>query len=201
MQNSSPNIAFPTIHRIKQLTDYHCGPAVLVMLASYIGITINQNDIIKAAKVEKSYKKRGMTVPELGRGLLILHPYDIAFWYKNESTFEDIQTILYKEHYPVGIEWQGSFGEYSDDDNGHYSMCSAIDLIKRTITIADPFEYFAGIDRIFSLEEFNNRWWDINEHIDEYGIKKMIQDNNTIFIVTDDKHIFPSSLNLHKYTV
>jgi ABC-type bacteriocin/lantibiotic exporter with double-glycine peptidase domain len=78
MVNPSPNQAFPTIKRVRQQTDYHCGPAVVVMLASFLDIHIKQHDIVIAANVQKSFRKRGMTIDELGKGVTVLSP-NLAF--------------------------------------------------------------------------------------------------------------------------
>jgi ABC-type bacteriocin/lantibiotic exporter with double-glycine peptidase domain len=199
MENPSPNPAFPKIKRIRQQTDYHCGPAVVVMLASYVDTKIRQHDVIIAANVQKSYRQRGMTISELGKGLKFLCP-DLTFWYKNEANIDDLDSLINTHHFPVGIEWQGAFGQYADEDSGHYSVVTAIDRKENIITLSDPFYYFAGTDRIFPIDEFISRWWDNNEVVNpDVPTAILTKDIQSLFLVTKKDHQFPEELHLLAY--
>jgi hypothetical protein len=198
MAKTLANQGFPTIKRIRQITDNHCGPAVVVMLASYIGIFVKQNDIVKAANVRESLDKRGMTVPEIGRGITSLRP-ECVFWSKSEATINDIDLLINKYNYPVGVEWQGAFGEYADEDNGHYSVVTSINIETNTIILSDPFYYFAGTDRSFPIDEFVTRWWDVNEISSTSGEIVFQKDIKTLFLVTTNIYEFPPELNLIKF--
>jgi hypothetical protein len=199
MANQSPNLAFPTIKRVRQQTDEHCGPAVIVMLSSFINIPIKQHDIILAAEVQKSYRKRGMSIEELGKGITKLRS-DIIFWYKKDATINDLDTLINIQHFPVGIEWQGAFGQYADDDDGHFSVVTAIDKRENIITLSDPFYYFAGTDRVFPIDEFISRWWDVNEVTDkEMSTTTVTKDVQSLFLITKNDYHFPEELQLKRY--
>jgi hypothetical protein len=191
MGKQLPNQNFPNLIRVRQRSDFHCGPAVVVMLASYLGIEIKQHDIVVAAQAVKSYRIRGMTVEELATGLITLHE-ELVFWYKNEASIADLNKLVNIHKYPVGIEWQGVFGQYADEDNGHYSVVTAINRNENNILLSDPFYFFAGRDRTFPIDEFDSRWWDINE-----GVK----DTRTLFMVTSDNYTFPPDLNLKRFVM
>jgi hypothetical protein len=190
---------FPTIKRVRQRSDSHCGPAVIVMLASYAGASVKQHDVVLAAQAKETYRTRGMTVFELAKGLTVLHP-ELSFWYKPESTIDDLDILINKFGYPVGVEWQGAFGQYADEDNGHYSMITAVNKQTNTIVLSDPFYYFAGVDRTFPIDEFIERWWDINEVNDkESQTPKIEKDTHMIFLVTPSDYEFPSELGIKRY--
>jgi hypothetical protein len=199
MENPSPNKSFPTIKRVRQRTDYHCGPAVVVMLASYVKAKVNQHAIVIAAHVEESYRTRGMTIGELGKGFTSLCP-NFAFWYKTEATIDDLDMLINTLHYPVGVEWQGAFEQYADEDNGHYSVITAIDKKDNIITLSDPFYYFAGTDRMFPIDEFLSRWWDVNEVMDrEMSTTTVTKDVQPLFLITKNDVQFPQDLQLKKF--
>ena len=169
------------------------------MLASYVDTKIKQHDIIIAANVQKSYRERGMTIGELGKGLRFLCP-DLTFWYKNEASVADLDTLINTHQIPVGIEWQGAFGQYADEDSGHYSVVTAIDLKENTIALSDPFYYFAGTDRVFPIDEFISRWWDENEVIEpDVPAGTIEKDIQPLFLITKIDHQFSEDLHLLKY--
>src|SRR4030042_2856431 len=112
MVKKSSSRPFPRLHRGRQITDDHCGPAVIEILASNIGINADQEDIVEAAGATQSIKKRGMTVAEMGTGFIKMHP-ECTFWYKHKATIRDLDKLVNGMHYPVGVEWQGEFGTYS----------------------------------------------------------------------------------------
>lgn len=198
MENPLLKQTFPTIKRIRQQTDYHCGPAVIVMLTSFLETPIKQHDIIIAANVQKTYRKRGMTISELAKGLHVLCP-TLTFWYKNEATIDDLDILINTYRYPIGIEWQGAFGQYADEDSGHYSVVTAIDKKENIVTLSDPFYYFAGTDRVFPIDEFQSRWWDINEVTDaELSTTTVTKDVQTLFLITKNDIQFPEELQLKK---
>jgi hypothetical protein len=198
--HNQTNIAFPSLKRVRQKSDYHCGPAVVTMLASYIHVPIKQHDIVLSAHVLDSYKQRGMTIEELATGFSRLHP-EKAFWYKEKATIDDLDLLIHTYLYPVGVEWQGAFGQYADEDNGHYSVITDIDKTTNTITLSDPFYYFAGTDRVFPIDEFVSRWWDINEIENKQNGTTIVQnDMQMLFCITDAETIFEPRLGLKRYS-
>lgn len=212
MQNPSLDAPFSHIPRIRQKTEFHCGPAVLSMQAAHLGMDIDQERFVMAAGVDyQKLKKMGMTVNELGLSVTRIIP-EAQFWYKSDSRVRELYEIVMVHHYPVGVEWQGDFysginpevdneiesdEEEDDDDSGHYSLVTYLNTSSNTIFLADPYKYYAGRDRRFSIREFENRWWDINEIIDSYtGGHKYIKDNRMMFIITPAGTSFPEYLGM-----
>jgi len=185
------NPYFPGLKRIRQISGSHCGPAVLSMLLSHCGSEINQEALVEASEVRHNLESYGMTVEEMGKAVRSIAP-QLQFWYKENSNIEDVETIINLHKYPVGIEWQGVFYEDEDEDNGHYSIVTNIDRTNKIITLADPYDRFAGTDRSFHLDEFETRWWDENEVFDPaMGERRIVRDEKMIFIVTPNGETFP----------
>lgn len=173
--------------RVRQVTDSHCGPAVLEMLASFVGEDTKQNKIVKAAKIERSILKNGMSVEEMAMAEKALLKKS-KFWFKKNSSVADLIKIITTYKYPVGVEWQGIFPkEYKDDDEGHYSVVTFVDKEKDAIWVANPFRSLAGKDRKLKLSKFEKRWWDMND--------KTIE-KRAIFVIAKDSEIFPRKLKM-----
>lgn len=188
---------FPELTRVRQLTNAYCGPAVLQMLLSFYSFWTAQGHIIDAAQVSRRIDEHGTTVPDLARAMTILAPH-FTFWYKDHSIIDDLYTLVEKHHVPVGVEWQGIFGDdYSVDYDGHYSIVTHVDLDEGSLMIADPYPDFAGRDRRFSIVEFNKRWWDYNEIEDQTtGRTESIRDERMMFIVAEPSATFPAELGM-----
>ena len=189
-------IAFPRLPRVKQKTLAHCGPAVLEMLVGYLGKKIDQDKFVAAAQVKHKFKRHGMNVVDMGAAIKKLTP-TVNFWYKEKATLREVQKIIHLYKTPVGVEWQGVFGSYSDGDDGHYSIITCINRRNKMVTIADPFPKFAGSDRIFTFNEFQKRWWDFNE-VKNPKTKKMkrVKDHHMLFVVTSKRRRFPKKFKL-----
>jgi ABC-type bacteriocin/lantibiotic exporter with double-glycine peptidase domain len=185
----------PTMKRVKQITLSHCGPAVMRMLFSHLNMTIFQKQIVEAAGIESRIRKYGMTVDEMARAVINLK-LDVEIWSKYHATIEDLLLISKTYGYPVGVEWQGLFGEYEDDDPGHYSVVTGVDMDNDRIFIADPFWAYAGRDRRLKLSTFEGRWWDTNfvEDVDPKK-KKYVMDEKLAFILTPKNVEFPELLS------
>ncbi len=195
------NTRFPLLKRIQQSTNSHCGPAVLEMLTGYIGKDIPQQRYVDILNIGEKLKTHGMTVAEMGEALKLLDP-TLRLWYKQNSRIEDIYRLNTDYNYPVGIEWQGIFYQYSDGDDGHYSVVTGLDLTSLKIYIADPYEVFAGKDRTIKLGRFIPRWWETNEIIDPVSNKKnIVEDIRMMFIVTHAHEDFPLKLNMVAHPV
>jgi len=199
MQNLYPSRAyFPTMRRVEQISDSHCGPASLVMLLSYLGVDVSQEAVVEHAGVWDKIPDYGMLVPELATAVKKLTP-QFQFWYKENSSLDDVRQIIERFRYPVGVEWQGVFYEYSDGDDGHYSVITHVDQINGVITIADPFGAYSGGDRVFHTEEFLDRWWEENEIQDPLtGVKNILRDERMSFIVTGREVTFPEGLGMQR---
>lgn len=194
--NESPKQYFPSMRRVKQISVDHCGPAVVAMLLSHLGIKVWQRDVVRATGEDKEIKSYGMTVAELAHAVRVVAT-TVQFWYKDHAGIEDIRTLLENHQQPVGVEWQGIFGKYSDGDDGHYAVVTHIDEDKKSMLIADPYKPFAGVDRQIPIDKFYPRWWDENEVKDpQSGEKKKIKDVRLLFIVTKKDEKFPERLGM-----
>jgi len=197
MPPTSANQSFPTMRRIRQITAYHCGPAVLEMLASFYHVTLYQDQLVKSAGAGHKLYSQGMTIDELARAASKSLPFHLQFWYKHNSTLEELAKIISAHQHPIGVEWQGVFEEDEDEDNGHYSVVTQIDIPHNLITIADPYPRYAGHDRLFHLNFFEERWWDINEVTDPQTEKiHSLKDFHTLFMIADKGLTFPVRLSM-----
>lgn len=196
MPKSFNNLHFPNLPRIAQITNAHCGPAVIQMLLSNVGVKVEQNDVVEAAGSSlKRLHKSGMSVGEMALATNRLDS-GVNFWMKNNTNMPELRELLnYK--YPIGVEWQGEFLQYSDDDNGHYSVITNIDDWDNTVYIADPYSKFAGKDRKFTLSRFEELWWDINDVRDtKTGRIIHVKDYHMVFIITPKDETFPRELKM-----
>ena len=192
------NFYFPKMKRVKQITSYHCGPAVLKMLLSFQGVIIKQKEIVTAAGIGRRLKTYGMTVAEMDVSVNKLFP-QLQLWHKDNASLKDLQELVQTYTVPVGVEWQGVFEEYEDEDNGHYAVVVHADMANNIILLADPFKKYAGRDRRFSIIDFEHRWWDTNEVTDlRMGKHKLIKDYHMMFIVVPKEVTFPESLGMVK---
>lgn len=196
MQKTFNNPDYPNMKRVAQMTNSHCGPAVLEMLFSNLGITIDQNQFVMATGISHKIEEYGMTVSEMINAVTLMAP-DHTFWFKENSSQEELDFLVNQKYYPVGVEWQGVFMEYSDDDDGHYGVVTAIDIPENLIKIADPFEPFAYRDRTFKLYNFMKRWWDVNEIVNPATHEVTHEtDEHMMFIVTPKSETFPKDLGM-----
>lgn len=188
------------IHQIQQISESHCGPAVLQMLLDAIGIEVTQDRIVEILGVEDKLEEQGIRPDQLGTACVLLAP-ETRFWYKYNSTLEDVASIL-DLGYGVGVEWQGLFydseeqeSEDFDDDQsefGHYSVISFYDKVEGQLIMVDPYKDFINQDRIFDADVFVRRWWDTNEVVNSTsGQKEFVTDEKFLFFVTPKEVFFP----------
>lgn len=183
--------AFPGMKRVKQITVFHCGPAVLEALFSFLGFKISQKAVEKSLRADKKIKRVGLSVKDLARGANALGKGEYLFWRKANSNISDLDAIVNKYKYPVGVEWQGVFYEFEDEDNGHYGVVTKVDRDAGYLRIADSFHAFIGVDRKFKIGFFLRRWWDTNI------IKgRTIKDRKMMFVITPKDSVFPKNLGM-----
>jgi hypothetical protein len=91
---------------------------------------------------------------------------------------------------PTGVEWQGLFEDCEEDedphegDYGHYSIVTRIDRRGGLITLRDPYPDFWREDRVFRLEWFIRRWWDVNTvPAPEIGALRLVEDRHMLFVI------------------
>ena len=202
MQNlpSDPK-RFSRLRWIQQITENHCGPAVIQMLLENIGVNISQQEITEAAGATKTIDTHGTRVDQLALAVHKLVPI-ARLWYKEKATPEDLEYVLDECKVPVGVEWQGLFDDMDgdDEDYGHYSVIAHIDKAKDELIIVDPYKDFIDQNRIIKMSTFLNRWWDYNEVMDpETGKKEFKKDEQLFFVVVPLAVSFPVELGMQSY--
>jgi len=204
MPSSSSNLSFPGLKRVRQLNSFFCGPAVLEMLLSFHGVEIDQSLVVEKSGVALKIKQRGMTVEELALAAEKLVP-DFQFWHKRHSTLKELSLLVNEFRIPVGVEWQGIFEfedeaedtEMDDEDPGHYSVVTRVNLADNLVYLADPYKSYAGKDRRLTVLEFERRWWDINETVDLKTRRRVqVDDYHMMFVVTRKEKNFPEQLKM-----
>ena len=191
--------------RARQENGSYCGPAVMQMLLSGIGLSVSQESVVQACGAERSVMKVGIPLTELAIGITKMFP-ELAVWEKRHSSIEDIKNLL-ELGYLVAFDWQGIFqgDEYHDDehdgklitwwkrlkgepelkgDQGHYCIALEVNSEKGYLRFADPYGHYAGKDRYVALWEFEERWWDDRIDTDEKGKKVYVLEERLIFVVT-----------------
>ncbi|HET9588306.1 MAG TPA: hypothetical protein VFO91_05925, partial [Anaerolineales bacterium] len=132
---------FSRLRRIEQITENHCGPAVIQMLLENIDVNVTQEQITEAAGAAHTIALLGTRVDQLAKAVHELAP-GARLWYKEKATPEDLEYVLDVCKFPVGVEWQGLFEDMDDDDEdyGHYSIISHIDKVKDELIVVDPYK-------------------------------------------------------------
>src|SRR5512144_1191900 len=112
---------FSRLRRIEQITENHCGPAVIQMLLENIGVNTTQEEITEAAGATQTIASHGTRVDQLAKAVHQLAPI-AKLWYKEKASADDLKYVLDECKYPVAVEWQGLFEDMDDDDDdyGHY---------------------------------------------------------------------------------
>lgn len=179
--------AFPTLKRVAQVTSSHCGPAALVSLFSFLGVRTSQGRIVKSLRAENKIVNTGLVIKDLARGVRMVGKGQFTFWKKENATIGDLDRIVNKYKFPVGVEWQGVFYEDEEGDNGHYCVITEVNRPKGYLKLADPYKRFAGLDRKFRISDFEKRWWDVNG---------LVYDKKLMFLITAKKETFPRRLGM-----
>ena len=192
---------FSRLRRIEQITENHCGPAVMQMLLENIGVNVSQEEITEAAGATHTIETHGTRVDQLARAVHELAPI-AKLWYREKASVEDLEYVLNECKFPVGVEWQGLFEDMDDDDDdyGHYSIIAHIDTVKDEIIVVDPYKDFVDQSRIVKMSLFLNRWWDFNEVKDpETGEKEFKKDEQLFFVVAPLSVAFPAELGMQSF--
>jgi hypothetical protein len=201
-EESNPRRATDFHHdRFTQISESHCGPAVIQMLLHHLGIEVTQEAVAEAGGAVDLIELYGMRVDQLERAVRQLAPQS-RFWYKEHATIEELVQIVSTYHYPVGIEWQGLFEdslehETEDGDYGHYSVVLMADSDNQRLAIVDPYKEFRSQDRILTFDFFRSRWWDMNDVRDPLtGESRLVEDRQMLFLVTPEEETFPRRLGM-----
>ncbi|HEX9115138.1 MAG TPA: cysteine peptidase family C39 domain-containing protein [Anaerolineae bacterium] len=192
---------FPPLQRLYQVSESHCGPAVLQILLARLGIEVDQDRLTELAGARESIETHGTRVDQLALAVRRLAG-GVRFWFKDHATVEELVAVVSRYHYPAGVEWQGLFEDREEDedaeaDYGHYSIVTAIDRRRGLVRIQDPYKAFYTQDRVFSISWFAARWWDTNEILDPAsGQPRVVEDYHAMFIVTPPRVRFPLLLGM-----
>lgn len=185
---------FPQMERVKQISISHCGPAVLSSLFSFLGVKVSQRKITASLRAQNKIKRFGLNLSDMAKAAKIYgQGGKFVFYRKINAKVSDIDLIVNKYKFPVGVEWQGVFYEEGDEDNGHYSIVTQVDREKRYLRLADPYHKFSGTDRKFAIKDFLERWWDTNI------IKgRELFDRRVMFVIVPKSEKFPKKLGMAK---
>ncbi len=186
-------VSFPKMRRARQISSCHCGPAVLESLFSFVGIKVSQKAMVASLRAQEKIKKYGLGPKEMVKAASIYGKDKTIFWRKSNASVSDLDQIINKYKFPVGVEWQGVFYEFDDGDSGHYSIVTKIERKNDHLRMADPYSEFVGVDRKFKIKDFEKRWWDTNR----VG-KKDVLDKKVMFIVTPKNETWPKKLGMKK---
>lgn len=192
---------FSRLRWIQQITENHCGPAVLEMLLENIGVNISQQELTEAAGATLTIETHGTRVDQLAKAVQQLVPI-ARLWYKEKANLDDLIYVLEEAKYPLGVEWQGLFEDMDEDDEdyGHYSIISNIDKAKDELIIVDPYKDYVDQNRIIKISTFLERWWDFNEVKDpQTGEKVFKKDEQLFFVVVPLAVTFPVELGMQSY--
>ena len=192
---------FSRLRWIQQITENHCGPAVLQMLLENIGVNASQQEITEAAGATHTIETLGTRVDQLAKAVQELVPI-ARLWYKEKAKLDDLIYVLEEAKYPVGVEWQGLFEDMDgdDDDYGHYSIIAHIDQAKDELIVVDPYKDYIDQNRIIRISTFQDRWWDFNEVKDpQTGEKTFKKDEELFFVVVPLAVSFPAELGMQAY--
>ncbi len=197
-------VPYFAIKRTTQISESHCGPAVIQMLLSNLAVDTTQEAVAAAGGATALIELHGMRVDQLALAVCLLAP-TARFWYKEKAKLEDIVALIKDYGYPVGVEWQGYFdGDEEDDeedededDYGHYSVVTQVDRERQEMIVVDPYKDYVSRDHILGFDEFETRWWDYNEVKDERtGRRRLVKDDHLLFIITPREENFPTALGM-----
>ncbi len=194
---------FSRLRIIEQISEHHCGPAVIQMLLENIGVAATQELITEAAGATETIAEHGTRVDQLAKAVHALAP-EARLWYKEKASLPDLAYVLEERKFPAGVEWQGIFDdpatEQPDDDYGHYSVVAHIDESKDEMIVMDPYKDFIDQNRILKLSVFRKRWWDFNEVKDpQTGAQVFKKDEELFFVVVPVDVTFPIELAMQAY--
>ncbi len=96
-----------------QISESHCGPAVIQMLLSNLGVEVSQEEVAETGGATNLIEINGMRVDQLARAVQLLAP-KVLFYYKDHASIEELARVVHDYRYPVGVEWQGLFEDEAD---------------------------------------------------------------------------------------
>lgn len=205
-------------NRFCQISESHCGPAVIQMMLANLGVEVTQDEIARAGDIGDRIEVHGSRIDQLAKAVKTLSP-QTRFYYKDHATIDELVKVVNEYEYPVGVEWQGLFegepeseetqaaeapllpdSESEDEDYGHYSLVIRAHTGRRVLIIADPYKDYIAQDRIFTFREFDSRWFDYNE-VPVEGKKrpKLVKDDHLMFVIVPDEETFPIEMGMKTF--
>ncbi len=194
---------FASMTRVREISNYSCGPATLEMILSYVGCRVSQKRIISSIHAEKRIKIYGINIKDMAKATRILGKKNLVFWKKERASINNISSVIDKFNYPVGVEWQGDFYENQDEDLGHYGVVTRVNKDSGYLRIADPyfnsFFHYHDLDRKYKISEFVKIWWDFNEvRVAGRSKRHKFKDIRMMFVVTPKGESWPKKLGMVK---
>jgi hypothetical protein len=192
-----------SLQRIAQPDDSTCGPTVLQMLLSFYNIDVSLDEMVQATGAQETIAESGTGIDQLSLAISSIAPGYVLL-YKEEATIEDIAMLVHEYELPVAVDWQGMFYDTLEEEaklsshlfHGHYSIVTDIDSGNGTLNIVDPFYDFISQDRIFPIDWFKTRWWDVDDAKDETGKEVSYYAIRYLFVVIPKSRSFPKEIGL-----
>lgn len=172
------------------------------MLLAQRGVAANQDRLTELAEIGATISVHGARVDQLARAVTRLRE-PVHLWYKDRADLDDLVAVVGRHHSPAGVEWQGLFEEDEEDedfdaaDYGHYSIVTGIDRRRNRLTLRDPYPDFWREDRVFDIDWFVRRWWDVNlTPAPSTGVLRPVEDRCMLFVVAGARAHFPAALGM-----
>lgn len=190
--------------RFSQETEDTCGPAVIRMLLDFYHINVTESQVVEATQAKDMIKDTGTRLDQLATSIKNLAP-EYTIWYKEDAHINEVSTLIHEYKVPVVVDWQGLFWDSLLEEmklsthpyHGHYAIVTDIDIENDKITIADPYHEFSTQDRIFPLDWFKTRWWDVAD-TEGTEIKDDVSyyTSRMMFILIPKSETFPLDLGM-----
>jgi hypothetical protein len=132
-----------------QEKDGYCGVAVIQMILARAGIEKTQKEIAKDVYLEFWGVSRQIMLAYLSLYFKVVN-------YRDNSKTGDISLHLKKDH-AIVVNWWDEGEDGSGD--GHYSIVSNYNPVKRILTLLDPSGERSGFWDI-KYSDFEHKWWD-----------------------------------------
>ncbi len=155
------------------------------MLAAHFGLSVTQDDIVRAAGLKATIARQGSRIDQLAGALAELCPGYVVLS-KYESTVVDLHAIIGGFHQPIGIEWQGVFTrpDGTTFTQGHYSAVSGVNPGRLSVSIVDPEPMSAISQGELEYAELVRRWWNDTVCEPEGDREQTVRNYRHSFVVT-----------------
>ena len=144
----SPQINWSS-HYVRQ-EDGWCGPAVLKMVLSAVGIAKTQAEIVADTNISWWGVDTSIMIAYLSR-------FFSELGFLTGAAIEDIEKHLNKGHFVIVDWWDDLDVDPNDPPDGHYSIVAGVDRGQGTVKLIDPSH--RGIWDM-KLSDFDSHWYD-----------------------------------------